>query len=597
MSKKLLNEKGFSLAEVMVAAGISGVVALGSMKIAENSQKTMRNLSTNSSLTNYVHFKAGSYLSDNAQCISAWDLASDGDTNPKDDIVLANIDDSVAIQRIEPELDPVTLTTKVLFEVGQNIQETGGEFRVSSMNLVRNSDSSCTLQLSFSRNDAADGARKVGGRDKRIDLNLGCSFDGANKMATCSSKGTTDLAKWTHNQEGAVEWLHNSTGNAVLGIYDNTITPAPADPWDYPPASLTIMNSGMAWNTDHNEAISLPNNASIKWGDVAGRNSGIALSGRFNGTSGANAGTGTFVFGDSQNTPNASQLVTISESGTSILQGNLAASNDAQIGGSMAVAGAMSGGSLTTPSALNVSNGLNVTGQTRTDTLVTTGNATVGGTLSASGATTLGSTLSVNGMTSVTGEIQATDTIRSNNGIYAGGMLEADNGLRVSAGGSILINSNAGGTEIRNNLITSGASATINSNIYQSSGSTAYLQTVYANSYLYYSDRRLKEDIQAISEGDLAALMELRPVSYYWKNKNVGAQREMGLIAQEVEKVFPDLVRDAKGGIKTVNYGGLISPLIGAVQELKAENDKLKKENEEIKARLDRIERALANQR
>ncbi len=45
-----------------------------------------------------------------------------------------------------------------------------------------------------------------------------------------------------------------------------------------------------------------------------------------------------------------------------------------------------------------------------------------------------------------------------------------------------------------------------------------------------------------------------------------------------------------------MNYGGLISPFIATVQNLQSENKSLRRENEEIKARLDRIERALANQ-
>jgi hypothetical protein len=42
----------------------------------------------------------------------------------------------------------------------------------------------------------------------------------------------------------------------------------------------------------------------------------------------------------------------------------------------------------------------------------------------------------------------------------------------------------------------------------------------------------------------------------------------MGVIAQEVEKVFPELVMTDEQGLKRVEYGGLIAPLIEAVKEL-----------------------------
>ena len=44
----------------------------------------------------------------------------------------------------------------------------------------------------------------------------------------------------------------------------------------------------------------------------------------------------------------------------------------------------------------------------------------------------------------------------------------------------------------------------------------------------------------------------------------------MGLIAQEVEKIFPDLVEVGPDGMKGVNYVGLIAPLIESIKELKS---------------------------
>ena len=53
---------------------------------------------------------------------------------------------------------------------------------------------------------------------------------------------------------------------------------------------------------------------------------------------------------------------------------------------------------------------------------------------------------------------------------------------------------------------------------------------------------------------------------------------EIGLIAQEVETVLPEFVKEGQDGIKSVNYSQMVSVLIKAVQELSAEVESLKKQ-------------------
>jgi prepilin-type N-terminal cleavage/methylation domain-containing protein len=122
----------------------------------------------------------------------------------------------------------------------------------------------------------------------------------------------------------------------------------------------------------------------------------------------------------------------------------------------------------------------------------------------------------------------------------------------------------------------------------------------------YMSDQRLKKDITPV-ESPLDKLLTLNPVTYYWNEvaKARGMKDEsqhMGLIAQDVEKVFPQAVHTAPDGFKSVEYASLIAPAIGAIQELKAENVELKAENVELKnenlaleKRLQHIEAALLN--
>jgi hypothetical protein len=78
------------------------------------------------------------------------------------------------------------------------------------------------------------------------------------------------------------------------------------------------------------------------------------------------------------------------------------------------------------------------------------------------------------------------------------------------------------------------------------------------------SDINLKTNIKLIDD-PLAKVMQINGVSFDWKHMN---QSSAGVIAQDVEKVLPEIVRDAEDGHKTLNYNGLVGLLIEAVKEL-----------------------------
>jgi hypothetical protein len=89
------------------------------------------------------------------------------------------------------------------------------------------------------------------------------------------------------------------------------------------------------------------------------------------------------------------------------------------------------------------------------------------------------------------------------------------------------------------------------------------------------SDERLKENIRKI-DNPLPSLQYLNGYHYNWKDHSRDTELQTGLLAQEVEKVFPELVTENNEGIKGINYIGLIPYLLEAVKELKAENEQLK---------------------
>lgn len=94
---------------------------------------------------------------------------------------------------------------------------------------------------------------------------------------------------------------------------------------------------------------------------------------------------------------------------------------------------------------------------------------------------------------------------------------------------------------------------------------------VRANAYYYNSDRRYKTAIKQLS-GSLDNLLSLRGYRYY---NQLAQQQDIGLIAQEVEQVFPQLVKTDTDGYKSVQYASLVAPIIESIRELSQKVDNL----------------------
>lgn len=88
-----------------------------------------------------------------------------------------------------------------------------------------------------------------------------------------------------------------------------------------------------------------------------------------------------------------------------------------------------------------------------------------------------------------------------------------------------------------------------------------------------YSDERLKENVETI-EGALDKVSQMRGVTYNYKSELNDGQRGTGVIAQEMQKVMPEVVEE--GEYLSVAYGNIVGVLIEAVKELKAELNKCK---------------------
>ena len=118
---------------------------------------------------------------------------------------------------------------------------------------------------------------------------------------------------------------------------------------------------------------------------------------------------------------------------------------------------------------------------------------------------------------------------------------------------------------------------------------------------LCVSDARYKRDIRALPRV-LDRLAGLEPVRYSWRadefpDMGFDAGESIGLVAQDVEAVLPELVTTDDKGVKAVNYGRLPLLTVQALKEMKSKLDATERENAALEARLAALEAAIAELR
>jgi hypothetical protein len=102
--------------------------------------------------------------------------------------------------------------------------------------------------------------------------------------------------------------------------------------------------------------------------------------------------------------------------------------------------------------------------------------------------------------------------------------------------------------------------------------------------YTSVSDGRLKTDMQPLADS-LSKVLKLQGITFHWIDRaKYGDDRQIGLIAQELEKVFPELVKTNAQGFKSVNYSGLVMPTIEAVKSLHGRLEEQGRELNQVKA-------------
>lgn len=103
--------------------------------------------------------------------------------------------------------------------------------------------------------------------------------------------------------------------------------------------------------------------------------------------------------------------------------------------------------------------------------------------------------------------------------------------------------------------------------------------SITANQFLYTSDKKFKKDIKTL-DNPIEKLKQLNGVEFVWKNNG---KKDIGFIAQDVQKVYPDLVEKIKtkeGDHLSVKYANMVAILLEAIKKQQQEIDQLKKQQE-----------------
>lgn len=103
-----------------------------------------------------------------------------------------------------------------------------------------------------------------------------------------------------------------------------------------------------------------------------------------------------------------------------------------------------------------------------------------------------------------------------------------------------------------------------------------------------YTDTKMKSNIEPIGKA-LDIIGQINGVKYDWNSDtksdlNISEGRQVGLLASDIEKVLPEIVKADQEGNKMVAYTKLTAVLVEAVKELKAENDQLRQRIERLEA-------------
>ena len=195
-------------------------------------------------------------------------------------------------------------------------------------------------------------------------------------------------------------------------------------------------------------------------------------------------------------------------------------------------------------------------------------------------------TLAVSGTSAFTGKITSDNGIDIDNINIDGTTIAlSSDSLTLDVSANIVLDAGGGSVVLKDDGTTYGQFQNTSGNLIIKSGTTTAATFSGANvtfagtlasgaitssgDVTAFSDMRIKHDIETI-EAALGKVSDMRGVYFKRNNGEAGT----GVIAQEIENILPEVVKD--GEYKSVAYGNMVGILIEAIKELKAEVEKLK---------------------
>ena len=179
--------------------------------------------------------------------------------------------------------------------------------------------------------------------------------------------------------------------------------------------------------------------------------------------------------------------------------------------------------------------------------------------------------LTANGNITVTGTVDGRDVAADGSkldGIASGATNVTNNNQLTNGAGYTTNTGDITGVTAGTNLNGGGSSGGVTLNL----DSTITVTTVNAGTVNTTSDERAKDDITPIT-GALDKVQQLGGYSFTLKATD---EKSSGVIAQEVQKVMPELVQEGAEGLLSVQYGNMVGLLIEAIKEQQAQIDELK---------------------
>jgi hypothetical protein len=186
-------------------------------------------------------------------------------------------------------------------------------------------------------------------------------------------------------------------------------------------------------------------------------------------------------------------------------------------------------------------------------------------------------TFNVSGVTR--GRIGVTDTTTSN--IYFSNSASSSSGIGLKITGFTNVNNISpcyGNGTATNNLTDLGASGTRWKNIYAGSNIYAGADVVAYSS----SDERLKDNLERIQQ-PIEKIQKISGYEFDWNdNQDTFEGHDIGVVAQEVEKVLPEIVETRENGYKAVKYEKMVALLIEGMKEQQEQIKELQEQVQEL---------------